>query len=143
MFAGALFFDEQERLLILQPTYKQVWEIPGGVIELGESPREACYREVEEELGLARPPERLLCVDYLHNSADKTEAVGFVFLGGRLTAVDIAQIRLPADELASYRFLPVADALPYFSQRMQQRVAMCLEAIEAGGTFYLEDQQKM
>jgi 8-oxo-dGTP pyrophosphatase MutT (NUDIX family) len=35
---------------LLEPTYKEDWEIPGGIIEENESPREACKREVLEEL---------------------------------------------------------------------------------------------
>jgi hypothetical protein len=30
MSAGVLFFDEAGRLLIVEPTYKPNWEIPGG-----------------------------------------------------------------------------------------------------------------
>ena len=36
---GALLFDERDRLLILDPSYKSGWTIPGGVMEAdGESP---------------------------------------------------------------------------------------------------------
>jgi hypothetical protein len=31
--AGALIFDQAGRLLILRPTYKSGWTIPGGVME--------------------------------------------------------------------------------------------------------------
>ena len=31
--AGALVFDRAGRLLILKPTYKSGWTIPGGVME--------------------------------------------------------------------------------------------------------------
>ena len=31
--AGALIFDRAGRLLILKPTYKSGWTIPGGVME--------------------------------------------------------------------------------------------------------------
>ena len=55
MSAGALFFDEAGRLLVVEPAYKSNWEIPGGAVELNESPRQACVREVKEELGLERP----------------------------------------------------------------------------------------
>ena len=51
--AGALIFDRSGRLLILKPTYKTGWTIPGGVMEAdGETPWEACRREVREECGL-------------------------------------------------------------------------------------------
>jgi hypothetical protein len=33
--AGALIFDQTSRLLILKPTYKTGWTIPGGVMEAG------------------------------------------------------------------------------------------------------------
>jgi hypothetical protein len=65
--AGALIFDEDGRLLILKPSYKKGWTIPGGQIEAaGESPWAACRREAREECvegpqALPRPgPERLL-----------------------------------------------------------------------------------
>ena len=50
--AGALIRDPDGRLLILKPTYKKGWTIPGGQIDAdGESPWEACRREtLEEEL---------------------------------------------------------------------------------------------
>jgi 8-oxo-dGTP pyrophosphatase MutT (NUDIX family) len=37
-------------VLLLEPTYKNDWEIPGGIIEDNESPKECCEREVFEEL---------------------------------------------------------------------------------------------
>ena len=104
MAAGALFFDVHGRILFVLPTYKNNWEIPGGVVELNESPRQACLREVEEELGLVRPLGRLLCIDYLSRSSDKTEAIMFIFLGGTLSPTEISNIQLPADELGGFRF---------------------------------------
>ena len=51
--AGAMVFDGQGRLLILKPTYKSGWTIPGGVMEAdGETPWDACRREVREETGI-------------------------------------------------------------------------------------------
>ena len=62
MGSGALFLNEQGLLLLVNPTYKPQWEIPGGLVELNESPHTACIREVKEEIGLKIEPERLLCL---------------------------------------------------------------------------------
>ena len=62
--AGALFFDDQGRVLLVHPTYKDTWDIPGGYVERGESPAAACRRELKEELGIDRAPLRLISVDW-------------------------------------------------------------------------------
>jgi hypothetical protein len=41
MAAGALFFDAADRILMVEPTYKDYWDIPGGYVETGESPLHA------------------------------------------------------------------------------------------------------
>ena len=64
--AGALIFDGAGRLLVLKPTYKSGWTVPGGQMEdNGETPWEACRREVREESGLVIDRGRLVCVDFL------------------------------------------------------------------------------
>ena len=45
-------------VLLCQLTYKHDWDLPGGVVEVGESPQLAVVREVEEELGLKSRPGR-------------------------------------------------------------------------------------
>src|SRR5688500_12948473 len=84
MGAGALFLDEQGRVLLVNPTYKPQWEIPGGIVELNESPRQAAAREVEEELGLVKPLARLLSVSYSPNTSTRIEGLMFIFYGGVL-----------------------------------------------------------
>ena len=63
--AGALIFDRAGQLLILKPTYKTGWTIPGGVMEAdGETPWDACRREVLEECGIEVSGGRLACMDF-------------------------------------------------------------------------------
>jgi 8-oxo-dGTP diphosphatase len=49
--ASVLFTGSDGRILLVEPTYKDYWEVPGGAVEAGESPRAAAVREVGEELG--------------------------------------------------------------------------------------------
>jgi 8-oxo-dGTP pyrophosphatase MutT (NUDIX family) len=59
--SGALIFDRSGRLLILKPTYKSGWTIPGGVMEAdGETLWQACRREVREECGIELRHERVV-----------------------------------------------------------------------------------
>ena len=61
---GLVFTDEAGRILLVKPTYNDVWHLPGGVVEAGESPAAAAIREVKEELGLDVEAGRLMGVDY-------------------------------------------------------------------------------
>ena len=52
---GALVRDEQVLLVHRRPdkhAYPDIWDLPGGVIEAGESELDALARELEEELGV-------------------------------------------------------------------------------------------
>ena len=106
MGAGALIRDSAGRVLVVEPTYKDTWETPGGAVEADESPRQACQRELAEELGLDIPVGRMLCFEWQGPEPDRTESLMLVFDGGVLP--DGATITLPADELASYRFVEPA-----------------------------------
>ncbi len=141
MSAGVLFFDRGGRLLVVRPTYKTTWEIPGGTIEANESPRACAAREVAEELGLAREPGRLLCVDYADETDYRTESVQFIFDGGVLSKAELAAIRLPLSELIEYRLLKPKKALRLLNRRLRRRVYHCLRARRAGVTYYMEEQK--
>lgn len=49
--ARGLLIDEIGRWLLVRDT-RPYWLLPGGWIELGESPRQACEREVFQETGV-------------------------------------------------------------------------------------------
>lgn len=129
--------DEAGRVLLVEPNYKDYWEIPGGIIEVGETPSQGCAREITEELGLAREPGRLLVVDWAPHP-ELGDRVLFVFDGGVLTEPDIAAIRLQPEELDSYEFLPPADALDRLIPRLRRRVSAALQAKTDSRTVYLE-----
>jgi 8-oxo-dGTP diphosphatase len=139
--AGCLLFDEKGRLLVVNPTYKGAWEIPGGVVEKNESPREAVIREIYEELGLLCQPDRLLCVDFSDETDTRTESLHFIFLGPVCTAEIIAAIQLPREELSEYRFLKPKKAIKLLNKKLRRRVRHCLSVLDNEQTLYLEEQE--
>jgi 8-oxo-dGTP diphosphatase len=136
MASGALFFDDAGRVLLVEPTYKPTWEIPGGRVEPGESPREACVRELSEELGIALEPGPLLVVDWAPR--DGEDRILFVFDGGELNAALQAAIVLPPEELSSWAFVPPAEVAVRTAPRLARRVVAALAARTAGVPRYLE-----
>ncbi len=142
MGAGCLFFDEQGQVLLVKPTYKASWEIPGGVVEKDESPKQCCQREVREELGLDQDIGHLLVVDYNDGAGEKTESLMFVFYGGTLSPPQIESIRLNRDELSEYRFFD-AETLPVdMSVPLRNRVLQAWKQLEEGNGIYLENQAR-
>src|SRR5690348_12741014 len=101
MGAGCVFFNVDGEVLLVKPTYKEGWEIPGGVVEDNESPKWCCEREILEEIGLEVSVKRLLIVDYnsYPQETDKTESLMFIFDGGVLSDDELATINLREDEL--------------------------------------------
>lgn len=125
--AGALIFDEEGRLLILEPTYKRGWTLPGGQIdETGESPWEACRREVLEECGIDVRQGRLVCVDFLRPRPGRPGGVRFLFDCGVVDADARAAIRLQAEEIAACRFAEPVEALALLSGPLRRRVKRSL-----------------
>ncbi|WP_341719368.1 NUDIX hydrolase [Micromonospora sp. FIMYZ51] len=136
--AGIVLRDEAGRVLVVHPTYKDVWEIPGGTVEPDESPADACVREVREELGLSVSAGALLCVDWVPASPPWDGGLMFVFDGGVLTPDQIATIRLCPDELDRYEFIEPERLHEVLNSRLARRVAAAVAAIGRGGV-YLED----
>ncbi len=141
MGAGCLFCDDHGRVLLVKPTYKPVWEIPGGVVEQDESPKQCCQREILEEIGLVVPIGAVLVVDYNEAAPPKTESLMFIFDGGTLTPEQIAAIRLPASELSEFHFFPPTELPTAMSDSLRKRVLAAWQNRLHPRDAYLENQQ--
>jgi 8-oxo-dGTP pyrophosphatase MutT (NUDIX family) len=134
--AGALIFDRAGRLLILKPTYKKGWTIPGGQIDPGESPWDACRRETREECGLAVERARLACVDFRPAGARRPGGARFLFDCGTFGDAELAGIRLQAEEIEEHRLAELDEALELLTGPISRRVA---QAVGREHCIYLED----
>jgi 8-oxo-dGTP diphosphatase len=135
--AGGLIGDGTGRLLILRPTYKRGWTVPGGQIEAdGESPWDGCRREVAEETGLTVTRGRLACVDFLRPRPGRPGGVRFLFDCGAAGPGEQGSIVLQANEISDYRWATPDEAAGLLSGPVGRRVA---QALAADGTVYLED----
>ncbi|TVZ06351.1 NUDIX hydrolase [Trebonia kvetii] len=134
---GALIFDEAARLLILKPTYKTGWTIPGGIMEAdGETPWDACRREVREECGLEVTGGRLACVDFRPRRPGRPGGMRFLFDCGVFGEATLAEITLQAEEISEYRLVPLDEAFELLRGPIRRRVRA---AVRRRRCVYLEN----
>ncbi|MQS35784.1 NUDIX hydrolase [Streptomyces katsurahamanus] len=137
--AGVLLFDDEDRVLLVDPTYKPGWEFPGGVVEHGEAPARAGMREVAEELGieLDRVP-RLLVADWEPPRPPGYGGLRLLFDGGRLDRDEAGRVLLPGAELRDWRFVGEQEAQRLLPPLRYERLRWALRARERGTALYLE-----
>ncbi|WP_156724597.1 NUDIX hydrolase [Streptomyces apocyni] len=137
--AGVLLFDERDRFLLVDPTYKAGWEFPGGVVEPGEAPARAGVREVAEETGirLDRVP-GLLVVDWEPPRPPGYGGLRMLFDGGRLDSRAAERLLLPGPELRGCRFTTEEEAARMLPPVRYERLRWALRARERGSALYLE-----
>jgi 8-oxo-dGTP pyrophosphatase MutT (NUDIX family) len=119
--AAAIITDQVGRVLLVRPTYREDdrWLLPGGAVDAGEHPMDACRREIAEELGLRdHALSRVLAVLSLsRHHRDITPGmpcpgeIRYLFDGGTLGPQQIQAIRLPRHELSDFAFLETRDAV--------------------------------
>jgi 8-oxo-dGTP pyrophosphatase MutT (NUDIX family) len=137
--AGVLLFDEQDRVLLVDPTYKPGWEFPGGVVEPGEAPARAGMREVAEETGIRlREVPRLLVVDWERPAPPGHGGLRLLFDGGRLEDGQASRVLLPGPELRAWRFATEEEAAAMLPPVRYERLRWALRARERGTALYLE-----
>ncbi|MFI1736933.1 NUDIX domain-containing protein [Streptomyces sioyaensis] len=137
--AGVLLFDDQDRVLLVDPTYKAGWEFPGGIVERGEAPVHAGVREVAEELGIELPrAPRLLVLDWEAPKPPGFGGMRLLYDGGTLTDDRISKLLLPGSELRDWRFVTETEAEKMLPPVRWNRLRWALRAREQGCPLHLE-----
>lgn len=136
--SGAVILrDEHDHLVIEKPNYRDHWLLPGGGVDAGEDPRRCAQREVHEELGLDIEVGRLLGVDWLPASAERSAPMGahFLFDGGVLPRAELeARVVPEAAELDDWALIPESQAhllSPWGAARVQRALAVLRGEAEA------------
>ena len=140
--AGVLFLNSDGQILLVKPTYKETWEVPGGITEANESPQACAEREVKEELGLDISISKLLCLDYVADLPEKGDSLQMIFDGGTLSDEQISAIKLQTEELSEYRFFSPDNINVVFKDKLRFRIQKALEAKREDTAVYIENPYK-
>lgn len=101
VIAQGLLRNSRGQVLLCELTYKREWDLPGGVVEPGESPAQGVVREVREELGLDVAVHRLVTVNWLPPWRGWDDACAFVFDLG-VVADGTAMLLQPTEIVAAH-----------------------------------------
>jgi 8-oxo-dGTP pyrophosphatase MutT (NUDIX family) len=143
MSAGVLLRDDRGRVLLVEPSYKPYWEIPGGVVEHGEAPWSTAVRELHEEIGLRRPQGRLLVVDHVPPENDTLpERVAFIFDGGQIDQKDLADLVL-GPEILSAHLCSAEQIRTKVKPLLTDRLTAAIEAAQTGATVLCEHGKRV
>ncbi|RLU94610.1 NUDIX hydrolase [Streptomyces griseocarneus] len=137
--ADVLLRDEADGFLLVRPTYKPGWDLPGGMAEANESPEQAATRELEEELGLTVTLRELLVVDWVAPHGPWDDQLAFVFDGGVVNHKTAACLQPHDSELSEARFVPLAEVDEMLRSRLARRFREAVVALGNSETRYLHD----
>lgn len=130
--------DGADRVLLCNLTYKQDWDLPGGVVEVGESPQLAVSREVEEELQLQITAGPLLLTDWLPPWSGWDDAVCLVFDGGVHDASIVDSIVVEPREIRTAEFCTLEQVRQRCADFTARRIESTLRSLAGGGPAYTE-----
>jgi len=133
--------DLDDRVLICQLTYKQDWDLPGGVVEVGESPQLAVSREVEEELGLTIAAGPLLLTDWLPPWSGWDDALCLVFDGGAHDASVADTIVRQTREIKDAAFCTLDEVTERCADFTARRVLAAIDNLDGKAPAYTESGQ--
>ncbi len=134
VIAHALFTNTRGDVLLLETNYKADWELPGGVVDPGESPRVGCEREIHEELGLSISLGQPALVDWMPPYLGWSDAVEFLFVAGVIDDATAAELSVVDGELRALHWVSPDDVAQHVTPLSARRIATLL----AGGTGYTE-----
>jgi 8-oxo-dGTP diphosphatase len=111
--ALAVAVKDKKFLLIKRgiPPKKGMWGSPSGFIEIGETPEEACLRELEEETGLSGEIVRLVGV----TRREDQEVYGDMLIVKYLVKVRAGEPTPGGDEVEDARFFDIAELPSYYA----------------------------
>ena len=136
--AQGLLHNEDGEVLLCELTYKGEWDLPGGVVDPGESPATCVVRELREELGVTVEVRGLVAVNWLPPWRGWDDAMLFLFDLGTVQRSFTDDLTLSRRELSGVHWV----APEMVAARTAPYTARLLEQVARGGpTAYLENSE--
>ena len=124
LIAHVLLRDLLGRVLLCETQFKTDWELPGGIVEPYETPRQGAIREVTEELGIELAVGRLLVVDWMPPYLGWDDAIEMIFDGGLVGEDDLAAWSLQPTEIKRVALVDLDTAAELITPLAHRRLVL-------------------
>lgn len=138
LIAQGLLRNERGEVLLCELVYKSAWDLPGGVVDPGESPATCVHREVTEELGLDLPVGSLAAVNWLPPYRGWDDALLLLFDLGTVDSALMERAVLQPREIRAVHWVAPDDLADHVAP---YTVEMIRQVATPGPTRYLENSQ--
>jgi 8-oxo-dGTP diphosphatase len=126
--------------VVVKSPHRSHWQLPGGGVDLHETPRAAAKREVAEELGLAISEPQLLLVDSVVTRGEHGDGLLF-YWRAFVENSDLEAVVLQKGEIEDYRVIRRREALELLgdtvARRLQTYYALSVE--QQSAVVYMEE----
>jgi 8-oxo-dGTP diphosphatase len=125
-YSTVIIRDDAGRILFHHRPDFDLWGLPGGILEAGESPADCARREAFEETGLRVEPERLTAVlsspkhNVLYPNGDRVQQVT-CFFESRVTGGSLRLHRGESSRLAFFSATEFPPTLPWYELALKHR----------------------
>jgi ADP-ribose pyrophosphatase YjhB (NUDIX family) len=125
VYSTVILRDETGRILFHHRPDFDVWGLPGGILEAGESPAVCARREAFEETGLRIEPVRLAAVlsspkhNILYPNGDRVQQISFYF-ESRITGGSLQPNRDETSRLAFFSTGNLPRTLPWYAAMLER-----------------------
>ncbi len=129
VIAHVLFRNDEGNILLVETTYKDDWELPGGVVNPGEPPRVGAQREVFEEIGLECALGQPMLVDWMPPHLGWGDAIEFIYDAGVLPQPIAGALRARDPELRDVHWVDPDDLAQHVTDLSQRRIQLLLTGV--------------
>ena len=146
LIAQGVLRSGEGRILLCELTYKRDWDLPGGVVDPGESPAYCVVREIDEELGLEVVVRGLLAVNWLPPYRGWDDALLFLFDLGTVDAGVLDEATLLRREIRAAHWVAPEDLIDHVAPYTAAMLGEVLPQVTSAGvasTAYIEDSRRV
>ena len=132
--AAIALYDAAGRVLVVKAHYKHYWSFPGGVVDAGETPRQAAVRETKEEVGVAVEADALAFCMVIDRVSTLAQTYQFIF-EQQISAASLDTVAIDNSEIEAYALVTRDDIINgdrYYSETTKKWAE--------GYTGYMEQQ---